>query len=209
MNYLHGKKFLKQLPKREADVSLSPENKVKSGPVWKASEDGTISCPPEPLGGCGDGLLELRCMFLDNWISQLVDKAEELTKSFDFIESFEASGDKCSCLSPDELVDLSSCNLRKAASRKDANDNYLYSPKARDLKFEDLRHFQCHWAKGEPVLVSNVLETTSGLSWEPMVMWRAFRQISRTNHSSDLDVTAIDCLDLSEVCLLTLYCEYI
>lgn len=205
LKYLHGKKIGKKLRNGKANVSLSSENKLNSEPQWKANKDGTIPCPPKLLGGCGGGLLELRCMFPNNWVSQLVNKAEELIKSFDFIESSEALGDKCSCFTPDGLVDLSSGNLRKAASREDANDNYLFCPKATDLKFEDLKHFQFHWAKGEPVLVSNVLETTSGLSWEPMVMWRAFRQISNHKHSCHLDVTAIDCLDLSEVHLLALH----
>lgn len=209
MDYLHGKKFDKELQNREANVSLSSGNEAKPGSVWKANEDGTIPCPPELLGGCGGSLLELRCLFLDSWISQLVDKAKELMKSFDFIEPLEASCENCSCLTPDELVGLSSCNLRKAASRMDANDNYLYCPNAQDLNFEDLRHFQYHWAKGEPVLVSNVLETTSGLSWEPMVMWRAFRQVSNNKSSKHLYVTVIDCLDLSEVCLLALYCKWL
>ncbi|XP_031382785.1 lysine-specific demethylase JMJ25-like isoform X2 [Punica granatum] len=193
-DYLHGGEA-----KGERNVSLSSVKKVKSEPEWKANEDGTIPCPRELIGGCGDGLLELRCMFSDNWVSQLVNKAEELIKSYHYTESLEASGEKCSCFTPDGAVDLTSGNLRKAASRGDANDNYLYWPKARDLKFEDLRHFQCHWAKGEPVIVSNALETTPGLSWEPMVMWRAFRQISNAKHLRHLDVTAIDCLDLSEV----------
>ncbi|KAK2458983.1 lysine-specific demethylase JMJ25 [Trifolium repens] len=35
-------------------------------------------------------------------------------------------------------------------------------------------------------------------TWEPLVMWRAFRQISNTKHKSLLDVKAIDCLDWCE-----------
>lgn len=204
LEYLHGKKFDKKLRGGKENVSISSENKVSSVPEWKANEDGTIPCPPKLIGGCGESLLELRCMFPGDWVSQLVNKAEEFMKLFDITESLEASGYKCSCFTPDGLVDLSSGNLRKAASHEDTNDNYLYCPKARDLRFEDLQHFQSHWARGEPVLVSNVLETTSGLSWEPMVMWRAFRQISNTNHSRHLDVTAIDCLDLSEVRFLAI-----
>ncbi|KAK4765260.1 hypothetical protein SAY86_026350 [Trapa natans] len=198
LQYLHGKKFYKKLRGRKDNVYVCPENNVSSVMTWKVNEDGTIPCPPKSIGGCGGSLLELRCMFPGN-VSQLVNRAEELIKSFNINECLEPSGYRCSCFTPDGLVDLSSGDLRKAASREDTNDNYLYCPKARNLRFEDLKHFQSHWAKGEPVLVSNALETTSGLSWEPMVMWRAFRQISNSNHSRHLDVTAIDCLDLSEV----------
>jgi lysine-specific demethylase 3 len=92
--------------------------------------------------------------------------------------------------------------IRKAASREDSSDNFLYCPRAVDHK-ENFRHFQWHWSKGEPVIVSNILESTSGLSWEPLVMWRAFRQIRNTKHKTLLDVKAIDCLDWSEVCSIS------
>ncbi|CAK7340330.1 unnamed protein product [Dovyalis caffra] len=61
---------------------------------------------------------------------------------------------------------------------------------------DDLKHFQFHWKIAEPVIVSNVLETASGLSWEPMVI---FRQIKHEKHGMLLDVKAIDCLDCCEV----------
>ncbi|PPR92077.1 hypothetical protein GOBAR_AA28603 [Gossypium barbadense] len=96
------------------------------------------------------------------------------------------------------LFELSN-KLRKAASREDATDNYLYCPKAKDIESGDLKHFQKHWANGEPVIVSNVLENASGLSWEPMVMWRAFRQVTNKKSDHQLEVKALHCLDWSEV----------
>ncbi|CAL8075974.1 unnamed protein product [Prunus armeniaca] len=54
-------------------------------------------------------------------------------------------------------------------------ENYLYCPRAGDIQRENFKHFQWHWFRGEPVIVSN--ETTKGLSWEPLVMWHACRQI--------------------------------
>ncbi|KAH1226991.1 Lysine-specific demethylase JMJ25 [Glycine max] len=62
-------------------------------------------------------------------------------------------------------------------------------------QYKDLRHFQWHWEKGEPVIVSNVLECTSGLSWEPLVMWRALRHVTNTKHGQYLAEKTIDCLD--------------
>ncbi|GMH08890.1 hypothetical protein Nepgr_010730 [Nepenthes gracilis] len=56
-----------------------------------------------------------------------------------------------------------------------------------------------HWMRGEPIIVRNVLETASGLSWEPMVMWRAFRGAKKTMKEATLSVKAIDCLDWCEV----------
>ena len=94
-------------------------------------------------------------------------------------------------------------NTRKAAFHEDSSDKFLYCPRAVDLNHGDLRHFQWHWSKGEPVIVSNVLECTSGLSWEPLVMWRAFRQISNSKYDVVLDVKAVNCLDWCEVCLIS------
>lgn len=51
--------------------------------------------------------------------------------------------------------------------------------------------------------MSNVLECTSGLSWEPLVMWRAFRQIANSKFDVLLDVKTINCLDWCEVCLIS------
>ncbi|KAG4911386.1 hypothetical protein JHK82_043992 [Glycine max] len=75
----------------------------------------------------------------------------------------------------------------------------LRSILAVDLQYKDLRHFQWHWEKGEPVIVSNVLECTSGLSWEPLVMWRALRHVTNTKHGQHLAEKTIDCLDWTEI----------
>ncbi|KAK4368236.1 hypothetical protein RND71_012028 [Anisodus tanguticus] len=91
-----------------------------------------------------------------------------------------------------EQCTCNSKNRRKAASRSDFDDNYLFSPSAHDIQEGHLEHFRTHWKIGESVIVSNILELASGLSWEPMVMWRAFRNIIKEG-SSDLVVTAVDC----------------
>ncbi|KAL8470771.1 hypothetical protein ACS0TY_033371 [Phlomoides rotata] len=56
-----------------------------------------------------------------------------------------------------------------------------------------------HWKRGEPVIVRNVLEMASGLSWEPMVMMRAFSYANRKLKQDTFSVKAIDCLDWHEV----------
>ncbi|KAL3006875.1 hypothetical protein AAZX31_08G302600 [Glycine max] len=73
-----------------------------------------------------------------------------------------------------------------------------FSRPAVDPQYKDLRHFQWHWEKGEPVIVSNVLECTSGLSWEPLVMWRALCHVTNTKHGQHLAEKTIDCLDCTE-----------
>ncbi|RZB41148.1 Lysine-specific demethylase JMJ25, partial [Glycine soja] len=104
----------------------------------------------------------------------------------------------------DRNTDVSYSNMRKAASWEDLTDNYLFCSKAVDPQYKDLRHFQWHWEKGEPVIVSNVLECTSGLSWEPLVMWRALRHVTNTKHGQHLAEKTIDCLDWTETFLVAL-----
>jgi lysine-specific demethylase 3 len=148
-------------------------------------------------------VLELRSILGPNYISELVCNAKELEETLNLQDAEKGLDSRCSCLKPVRNANNVRNNTRKAASREDSSDNFLYCPRAVDLHKEDFRHFQWHWSKGEPVIVSNVLECTSGLSWEPLVMWRAFRQISNTKHKSLLDVKAIDCLDWCEVCSIS------
>ncbi|CAL9161327.1 unnamed protein product [Musa hybrid cultivar] len=198
-DYLHGKYSCAHFPGGRKDLEGISEDKFRSISEWKTQSDGSIPCPPQSMGGCGSGILELRTLFPDGWVSDLVLKAEELVHTYRCMNITRVLEQGCSCFTSEGVVDHGNDSARKAASRDDMSDNYLYCPNALDIQNEDLKHFQCHWVKGEPIIVTNVLETTSGLSWEPMVMWRAFRQITNIKHGQHLDVTAIDCLDLSEV----------
>ncbi|KAF5939494.1 hypothetical protein HYC85_023753 [Camellia sinensis] len=171
----------------------------KSTSEWKANKNGIICCPAKKMGGCGRHRLELKCMLPEDWVSRLVKKAEDISKMLKLHVMPRTSLQWCSCFSSLGDIDLGSAKSHKAACRENSNDNYLFCPTARDIQHGNLKHFQQHWVKGEPVIVSDVLEHTSGLSWEPMVMWRAFRQKTHSQHSKHLDVAAIDCLDWSEV----------
>ncbi|XVF44560.1 hypothetical protein PTKIN_Ptkin02bG0134500 [Pterospermum kingtungense] len=201
--YLHGElpssmsteqKYLEDSPE---ETNCKEHNAETS--EWKANENGSIPCPPKDLGGCGNGHLELRCMFTEQTVVELTEKAEEIVKSLNFEHVLESSNQQCSCFNSKGEVDIGNNQSRKAASREDTADNYLYCPKAKDIQSGDLKHFQRHWGNGEPVIVRDVLENTSGLSWEPMVMWRAFRQIANTKHDLQLEVKALHCLDWTEV----------
>ncbi|PQQ10874.1 lysine-specific demethylase JMJ25 [Prunus yedoensis var. nudiflora] len=129
---------------------------------------------------------------------ELVKKAEEIDKAYNLMRLSETLTERCSCLNSVDDVGSSSTKSRKAASRVASDDNYLYCPRAGDIQRDDFKHFQWHWFRGEPVIVSNVLETTNGLSWEPLVMWRACRQMKHIKHGRHLDVKTIDCLDWCE-----------
>ncbi|PIA26140.1 hypothetical protein AQUCO_09700007v1 [Aquilegia coerulea] len=169
------------------------ENVVTLGYEWKVEENGRLSCPPQE--------------WVD-WVSNLKKKAQQIIAGQTPLTDLGSSA-RCTCFNSVGDFDLDNKILRKAAYREDSNDNYLYCPSAKDIQQSDLNHFQKHWISGEPVIVRDVLESTSGLSWEPMVMSRAIRE--KTNSriinqkkidiegDSYLDVTIIDCLDWREV----------
>ncbi|KAL4024392.1 hypothetical protein IC575_012742 [Cucumis melo] len=166
---------------------------ASSSQVWSANPDGSIPCPPRKRGGCGIASLELRRSLKADWATKLVEGAEELTSDYTLPDT--CSSEICSscCLNSNEV--------RQAAFRENSRDNFLYSPNALDIMDDGVNHFQTHWMKGEPVIVRNVLDKTSGLSWEPMVMWRAFRQTGANVKFKEetCSVKAIDCLDWCEV----------
>ncbi|KAJ4820546.1 transcription factor jumonji (jmjC) domain-containing protein [Rhynchospora pubera] len=167
---------------------------------WKADKNSSIPCAPEEFGGCGRSILELKCMHPEKILSELESKSEKIVQQKNYSGDL-FSMDPCACLSSSGAVHNELEILRRAAEREGSSDNYIYCPTGKDaMQDGGLAHFQAHWARGEPVIVRNVLEQTSGLSWEPMVMWRALRE--RTNgkvDSEQFSVRAIDCLDLCEV----------
>ena len=136
---------------------------------WKSRIDGSIPCPPKDIGGCDNGTLELKRIMPVNWVANLLKKAQGM-----------------------HIINKSS-DIPQTSSA-----SYLYSLNPND-KPQDMQNFQLHWSKGEPIIVSDVLSSSSGLSWEPMVMWRAFRD-RNDSHASELK--AINCLDWSEVSIV-------
>ncbi|KAF1891572.1 hypothetical protein Lal_00015172 [Lupinus albus] len=199
LDYLHGgkeKEKIKEPEIHEFQLKSEPDIRGWSRSGWHAESDASIPCP-KVNDGCCHGFLELKSIFGQTFISELVYKAEELAKAYKLQNAIETPGNSCSCPKISRNSDVRN-NTRKAASREDSSDNWLYCPRAVDLRPVDLKHFQWHWDKGEPVIVSDVLECTSGLSWEPLVMWRAFRQITNTKHGQHLDVKVLDCLDWCE-----------
>ncbi|KAL1559737.1 lysine-specific demethylase JMJ25-like [Salvia divinorum] len=185
--------------KNVGDQDMMVEDNPYSSLQWKAKENGVISCPPKTKGGCGEEILVLKCLLPDEYVSKLLREAKEIFDVYKPECDPECLEKSCPCSNfsdGDDFINQKTC---RAASRENSSDNTLYCPSAVDIGHGDLKHFQWHWSKGEPVIVSKVLETTLGLSWEPMVMWRAFRQIKNNDHETRLNVTAISCLDWCEV----------
>jgi lysine-specific demethylase 3 len=164
-------------------------------PEWKANPDGNIPCPPKQRGGCGTALLELRRIYKANWVAKLLNNAEDLTRNYTPLDVDIT--EKCSLCQLNLFEGKINPDVRRAAFRDDSKDNFLYSPNAVDISDDEIEHFQRHWMRGEPVIVRNVLAKTSGLSWEPMVMWRALRETgSKAKFKEETQsVKAVDCLD--------------
>jgi lysine-specific demethylase 3 len=176
------------------DSAVPIEDSAPGLRQWKVNSNGSIPCPPNAFGGCGDAVLELESLLEENVISGLLEKANVVVKNE---EMLEVGGSKCSCFS--DSSEMSNAMSQKLACRENSRDNYIYCPNARDVQNGALDHFQEHWLKGQPVIVRDVLELTSGLSWEPMVMWRAFREIKDKDEHERLFVKALECLLWSEV----------
>lgn len=187
----------------ESQVAVSAnENEVdmsRDVPDWRAKVDNQIPCPPKERGGCGSEILELRRIFEANWVETLIKSAEDLTSTYQPpVIDFSQGCPMCPPISSlgNEGKDT---DVRRAAFRENSHDNFLYCPNALNVGDNDFEHFQMHWMQGEPVIVRNVLDKASGLSWDPMVMWRAFRGAARVLKEEALRVKAIDCLDWCEV----------
>ncbi|KAI3677352.1 hypothetical protein L1987_86978 [Smallanthus sonchifolius] len=149
---------------------------------WKARIDGSIPCPPKDIGGCNDGTLDLKRIMSVNWIVNVLEKSQGLYK-------------------------VNNNSYDNPQTSMESSGSYLYSLSAKDIQPQHIQHFQLHWSKGEPIIVNDVLSTSSGLSWEPMVLWLAFRDIA-SNHSHAYEVNAINCFDWSEVTVdLSKFCK--
>ncbi|KAK7320841.1 hypothetical protein VNO77_30690 [Canavalia gladiata] len=175
------------------------EGTVDTPPVNSAGRveiNGGISCPSKARGGCGTTNLSLRRLFEANWVDKLIKNVEELTVKYQPPIIDLSLG----CLMCHNFVeDAAQSSARKAASRETSHDNFLYCPDVVKMGDTEFEHFQRHWIRGEPVIVRNVFEKGSGLSWHPMVMWRAFRGAKKILKEEATAFKAIDCLDWCEV----------
>ncbi|GFY91787.1 protein B160 [Actinidia rufa] len=189
---------------RPGDKLLSKKKPIstsrKASPKWKAcNDDGGIVCPPLAFGGCGEGLLDLNCVFPLSWTKELEVNAKRIVCTYDLPEPSDVSLCCSLCMSMDDKASKRKL-LRGAASREDSNDNCLYFPAVQDLRDESLEHFQKHWSKGHPVIVRRVLKSTPELSWDPVVMFCTYLEKSSSRSGNDkAAVTSTNCLDWCEI----------
>lgn len=186
-DYMHGED-----PLPESYYMGTVGNDVEPLTEWNANKDGSIICAPKEMGGCGGSLLQLKHILPEDRILDLKERAEQVMMKFGTEQARNCS------TNGSEMV-------KRASSREGTDDNYLYCPASHDiLKEEEFLNFQRHWAKGEPVIVCNVLEQTTGLSWEPMVMWRALCENMDSKMSSKMsEVKAEECLSSCQVDIST------
>ncbi|XP_062194310.1 lysine-specific demethylase JMJ26-like isoform X2 [Phragmites australis] len=190
-DYMHGDEPLhKLIDNKETGLSSYQSKAIK----WDADPDGTIHCPPSELGGCGNQVLKLRQILPKDWLSKLEIDVLQMSKQLEISDIISTDTCECSCSTNHE-------SSRKAATRENSTDNYIYCPISDSGKPDDLRHFQRHWVKGEPVIVQGVLKKMSHLSWEPPNMWS---EVHGANTSPEMEnVKVIDCLSCCEVEICT------
>ncbi|XP_057785746.1 lysine-specific demethylase JMJ26-like [Salvia miltiorrhiza] len=177
-----------------ASTNALLDNLHSGFPKWESKNGRSIPCPPKELGGCGSEDLVLKRILDADWVQKLITSAEAFSSNYQ-LPSVDFS-QKCSSCFTQDVNDFS--EVRQASFREHSQDNFLYCPSAIDLD-SDFEHFQMHWRRGEPVIVRNMLSRASGLSWEPKVMLRAFRNASKKLKQDTFSVKAIDCLDWCEV----------
>ena len=165
-------------------------------------EHGPIPCSPKGRDGCGCPQLSLKRTGMTDirHLSQNVEKAMK--------ETFPELGICHSCF------DAPSCdrkhkNLCLSTNRNDSTDNYLFCPSTPMLEKHSLEHFQKHWLQGEPVIVRNVLKSTSGLSWDPSDIFHAVGEnISDTIEGEAKNVQTLDCLNWRQVAVCVIWFFY-
>lgn len=146
-----------------AEVDVKPKPEPKPLPPWIVNADGSIPCPPKARGGCDETTLCLRTLFDQDWTAKLTHDVENAASVYDSGRQLWNEVPHCATCDMVEAANKMK-DLHYCANRKDASENYLFCPTRQSVEEEDLRHFQRHWMRGEPVIVRGVLECTSGLS---------------------------------------------
>ncbi|GJZ79781.1 lysine-specific demethylase JMJ25-like protein [Tanacetum coccineum] len=164
---------------------------------WRIEND-KILCPT-----CDNSVLELTDNLENDRFSNLEARANSANSK---IETNNLTDSKS------QQLDESFGECLKAASR-DLGDDFLYNPLSKDVyEKDDLMCFRQHWMKGHPVIFRDVLKQSSGLSWEPMVIYHACKEYLKgeTIPGSKVCKHVINCLDgcVAEVSALDFFKGY-
>ncbi|KAI3698017.1 hypothetical protein L6452_31126 [Arctium lappa] len=159
---------------------------------WNTSEDGSIKCPPKNLGGCGNGVLDIRCLFDFNWTKDLETSAKEIICSYKFTKSLEVP----SCCS------LSDGNAEKGNESDDGilfKSKCLYLSTRDDLRDGNLEHFTQHWVKGQPLIIRDMVKNNPELKWDPVFMFCTYLEASAKYQKDEGGAKLDSCSDWYEV----------
>ncbi|KAL2622811.1 hypothetical protein R1flu_003016 [Riccia fluitans] len=172
-----------------------------------ANKDGSIKCP-QADGKCVGGLLGLKTIFGDHWIHDLMEEIYNLPEVDERFSTLETAlqEETCSCKEMQKSINIKKyrpCqddtgSVLLAARRPRSLDNLIYCPTIKYTRTEDLNHFRKHWSIGEPAIIRDVLAKTTGLSWEPLVMWRALRDKKVKDYDDANYVKVLNCSDWTE-----------
>lgn len=121
-------------------------------PNWDANLNGSIPCPLKECGGRETLILQLICNLKVDCIDKVLEDSLSLVNHFNIPDTVSSC-----CLWCNQI------DVRKAAFWE-KHDDFLYCPTVGGVKVDDIEHFQRHCMKGEPVIVKNVLDKSSGLS---------------------------------------------
>ena len=189
-NQIDGKSQEKETMVEQPKVPRFKLNFSDKFPDWKANSDGSIPCPPKEYGGCSFSSLNLSRIFKMNWVAKLVKNVEEM------VSGCRVYGDASSL----EKTDFNDPRHYQYAHREFDGDNFLYCPVSEDFKSGGISDFRKHWARGEPIIVKQVFDSSSASSWDPMVIWRGIRETTNEKLKADYEIVkAINCFNWSEV----------
>ncbi|KAM6577824.1 hypothetical protein CsatB_029661 [Cannabis sativa] len=192
INGVADSKIGRESEDKESVVELLPRVKLNFSdkfPEWKANSDSSIPCPPKEYGGCGYSSLNLSRIFKMNWVAKLVKNVEEMVSGCRVYR--DASMEKIMFNDPRHC---------QYAHREDGDANFLYCPTSEDIKSSGVGDFRKHWARGEPIIVNQVFDSSYSSSWDPMVIWRGIQETKDEKlKDENRMVKAIDCLDWSEI----------
>ncbi|KAL8167840.1 hypothetical protein V2J09_009339 [Rumex salicifolius] len=151
-----------------------------------SSDSDIIFCASLELGGCGTSALDLKCVFPLNYTTELETNAREIILSKDSPKLLDASL-HCSLCSAMAKDGSNRKELLEASRRKHPGDNFLYSPSIHDSHEALLIHFQKHWRNSHPVVVRDLLENTSNMTWDPISLFSNYLKmcISRSENGTE------------------------
>nr|XP_043624237.1 lysine-specific demethylase JMJ25-like [Erigeron canadensis] len=127
---------------------------------WRVYVNGSITCPPKNLGGCGAGILNLTCFSQFHFTNDLEASGKEIVDKYKRKKPFRLS-ESSPCLLCDGHGDLGS-----EKSGDLIKNDVLYFLTKKEFMGKNLEHFMKHWGSGQPIIIREMLQSQPDLNWE-------------------------------------------